>query len=103
MSKVIKQMEMDSLKATFQGVRDLVVLSANKFDCHADHVVRTTLRKKKIRLQVVKNSLTRRVFNEFGMKGADFWQGSTMLAWGGSSLAELSKEIETLRKKYDKF
>jgi large subunit ribosomal protein L10 len=64
--------------------------------------VRLGLRKKGIRLQMVKNSLARRVFGEFGIKADEGWEGSTTLAWGGTSIAALSKEIETLVKKYDK-
>src|SRR5581483_5527678 len=102
MSKQIKQMEMEALRSTFKDVRDLVVLSANKLNCQLDHQVRSTLRKKNIRLQVVKNSLARRVFDEIGMKVASYWEGPTWLAWGASSLSELSKELDGFVKKNDK-
>ncbi len=97
MSKVIKQMEMDALKKTFQDVRDMVILSVQGLNCQADHGLRSAMRKKHIRLQVVKNSLTRRVFNELGLKLGDdspIWIGPTMLAWGTDSLGELSRAIE---------
>src|SRR5947208_5130570 len=97
MNKVNKQMEMQSLHETFQDVRDLVVLSIKGLTCHADHTLRSTLRKKKIRLKVIKNSLTRRVFGELGMKidpESPFWAGTTVLAWGASSVAELSRSID---------
>jgi large subunit ribosomal protein L10 len=102
MSKQIKQMEMDALKGTFKEVRDLVALSIDKLSCHLDHQLRTTLRKKNIHVQVVKNSLARRVFDELGMNAPGLWAGNTVLAWGGSSLADLSKELEGLIKKNDK-
>jgi large subunit ribosomal protein L10 len=103
MSKVIKQMEMNALRDTFKEVRDLVVLSSTKLGCHADHGLRSTLRKKNIRVQMVKNSLARRVFEEFGMKVDDgYWGGSTILAWGSNSIADLSKELEALLKKNEK-
>jgi large subunit ribosomal protein L10 len=102
MSKQIKQLEMDTLKKTFQDVHDLVALSIDRLNCNLDNQLRSTLRKKNIRLQVVKNSLARRVFDELGMKTESFWTGSTVLAWGGTSLAELSKELESLVKKNDK-
>ena len=102
MSKQIKQMQMDSLRHTFKDVRDLVMLSTTKLSCQSDYVFRSTLRKKNIRLQLVKNSLARRVFDEMGMKIGAAWEGTTVLAWGGSSLADLSKEIEALIKKNDK-
>jgi ribosomal protein L10 len=55
------------------------------------------LRKKNIRLKLVKNSLTRRVFQDLNFAVPDdspFWQKSTVLAFGGGSIKELSKEIE---------
>jgi large subunit ribosomal protein L10 len=102
MSKVIKQMEMSSLKTTFKDVRDMVLLSVVGLNSIADNQVRLALRKKGIRLQMVKNSLTRRVFADMGMKIDKGWEGPTTLAWGGSSVAELSKEISPLLKKYEK-
>jgi large subunit ribosomal protein L10 len=102
MSKVIKQMQMNALKDTFQNVRDAVVLSIKGLNCQLDSSLRATLRKKNIRLQVVKNSLTRRVFDELGIRiSADspFWAGPTTLAWGPSSVAELSRGIDEELKK----
>ncbi len=102
MSKVIKQMEMDALRSNFEGVRDLVVLSMKGLNCQLEGSLRATLRKKNIRLKMVKNSLTRRVFGDLGIPiGADspMWNGSTTLAWGANSIAELSRAIdEELRK-----
>jgi len=98
MSKVIKQMEMDALRGAFKDVRDLVVLSASKLTCLGEHTFRAQMRKKNIRLQVVKNSLTRRVFREMKLNVPDdspYWQGPTMIAWGAGSIAELSREIDS--------
>src|SRR6516165_12345909 len=102
MSKQIKQMEMDALGQAFQGVRDLVALTISGLDGRMDNQVRLGLRKKNIRLQRIKNSLARRVFDELGIKLTKIWEGTTTLAWGSSSLAELSRELDTLFKKNDK-
>jgi large subunit ribosomal protein L10 len=102
MSKVIKQMEMDALRGSFEGMRDAVVLSISGLNCQLDGALRASLRKKNIRLQVVKNSLTRRVFNEIGIPiGADspVWAGPTTVAWGANSIAELSRAIDDELKK----
>jgi large subunit ribosomal protein L10 len=96
MSKVIKQMEMDALRQTFEGVRDLVLLSIKGLNCQLDTGLRATLRKKNIRLKVVKNSLTRRVFGDLGIHidaESPYWQGPTALAWGPGSVAELSRAL----------
>src|SRR5947209_11697456 len=95
MSKQIKQMEMDALRDAFQGVRDLVALKVERVDARTDNRVRLDLRKKGIRLHVVKNSLARRVLSEMGLNAEKIWAGPTTLAWGGSSLADLSRELDT--------
>jgi large subunit ribosomal protein L10 len=102
MSKQIKQMQMDALTSTFKGVRDMVMMSVAGLNSQVDNKMRLDLRKKKIYLHVVKNSLARRVFGELGLKVEKAWEGSTTVAWGGNSLKELSKEIEGLAKKYEK-
>ena len=78
-------------------MRDLVVLSIKGLTCLGDTTLRASLRKKKIRLKVVKNSLTRRVFDELGMKinpESPCWKGPSVMAYGASSIAELSQEID---------
>jgi large subunit ribosomal protein L10 len=102
MSKQIKQMQMDALKKTFEGVRDLVLLTQSKVDAISENKMRLDLRKKNIRLHQVKNSLCRRVFNDLGIQVTSGWEGPTVLAWGGDSLADLSKTIEAYLKKNDK-
>lgn len=102
MSKVIKQMEMDALRSTFQDVRDAVVLSVKGLSCQLEGALRATLRKKNIRLKTVKNSLTRRVFDDLGIRiGADspLWIGPTAFAWGANSIAELSRALDNELKK----
>jgi large subunit ribosomal protein L10 len=101
MSKAIKQMQMDALKQTFQDVRDMVLLSVSGVNATAENQMRLGLRKKNIHMQVVKNSLARRVFGELGLQ-VKAWESSTTVAWGGTSLAELSRELDALIKKNDK-
>jgi large subunit ribosomal protein L10 len=103
MSKLIKQMQMDVLKKTFDGVRDLVFMQLVGLNAVDENKVRLGLRKKGIRLHQVKNSLARRVFGDMGLKAENAWSGATTVAWGGNSIAELSKEIEGLAKKHEKF
>ena len=57
MAKHIKKMQMDSLRHTFGGVKDLVFLTGPGLDSQTDNRMRFEVRKKDIRLQVVKNSL----------------------------------------------
>jgi large subunit ribosomal protein L10 len=97
MSKQIKQMEMDALKKRFQGISDFVVLNVKGVGATVDNGLRTTLRKKNIRLQMVKNSLARRVFREIGLtigENSSYWKGNSVLAWGAGSIAELSQALD---------
>jgi ribosomal protein L10 len=104
MSKAIKQMEMNALGQTFKEVRDLLLLTSSGINAQTDNQTRLALRKKSIRLQVVKNSLVQRVFSGLGInfKSEACWTGPTVVAWGGNSLSELSREIDALLKKNDK-
>jgi large subunit ribosomal protein L10 len=97
MSKQIKQMQMDALKRTFKEVRDLVLLNITGLDSISDNHLRKALRKKNIQMQMVKNSLARRVFDEIGLtipSDSSYWDGSTFLAYGAGSLAELSRGLD---------
>ena len=102
MSKPIKQMEMDALKKSFQGIQDIVFLSSSGINCQTDNQLRLALRKKNIHMQVVKNSLARRVFGDLGFKLDKYWEGPTTVAWGAGSVAELSRALEAFIKKNDK-
>jgi large subunit ribosomal protein L10 len=102
MSKVIKQMEMDALRSDFNGVRDAVVLSMKGLTSQLEGSLRATLRKKNIRLKMVKNSLTRRVFDDLGIPipaESPLWSGPSTFAWGTNSIAELSRAIDEELKK----
>jgi len=97
MSKVIKQMEMDDLRRTFTGVRDLAVLKTQRLTSQGEYTFRANMRKKGIRLRVVKNSLCRRVFHDLGLQvpdESDFWQQQTVLGWGTGGVAELTRTID---------
>src|SRR5262245_60020452 len=102
MSKAIKQLQMDALKGHFKDVRDIVFVKIVGLDAIQENKVRIDLRKKGIRLHGVKNTLCRRVLGDLGMKIETPWAGSTQVAFGGTSVADLAKEIDALVKKYEK-
>ena len=99
MSKLVKQMELDALSKTFQGVRDMILLAGDKIGSQLDSSFRKTLRDKKIRVQMVKNTLARKVFATNGITLEDkVWSGTTLVAWGGESIKDLSKAVDALIK-----
>lgn len=102
MSKAIKQLQMDAMKQTFGGVKNMVVLSSTKLGAIAENQLRLSLRKKNIRLHQVKNSLARKVFDEIGIKLGEVWGGSTVFAWGPESVKELSKGLEAAFRDHEK-
>lgn len=99
MSKLVKQMELDALTKTFEGVNNMVLLSADKVGAQLDYNTRKTLRDKKIRVVMVKNTLAKRVFEQNGVKLDDkVWAGTTLVAYGADSIKELSKAIDAVLK-----
>jgi large subunit ribosomal protein L10 len=97
MSKKIKELELNALRATFKGVKDLVLLEPLKLDSAADFEMRKKLRDKKIRVKMVKNSLVKKVFDENGLK-VDAGSGPTLLCWGAGSIKELSTAVDGILK-----
>ena len=97
MSKNIKEMELNALRATFKGVKDLVLLEPLKLDSAADYEIRKKLREKKIRVKMVKNSLVKKVFDENGVK-VDPGAGPTLLCWGADSIKELGTAVDAILK-----
>jgi large subunit ribosomal protein L10 len=95
MSKKIKEMELNDLRATIKGVKDLVLLEPLKLDSAADFEMRRKLREKKIRVKMVKNSLVKKVFDENGVK-VDPGAGPTLLCWGADSIKELGTAVDAI-------
>ena len=60
MSKLVKNMLIDDLKTRLAGVGEVIVVSLGRLDAIQTSQLRQTLRKKKIHLQLIKNSLARR-------------------------------------------
>jgi ribosomal protein L10 len=101
MSKKIKEMELNTLRATFKGVRDMVLLEPIKLDSATEFEFRKKLREKKIRVKLVKNTLVKKVFTENGV-AVETGSGPTLLAWGADSVKELSTAVDSLIKELKK-
>jgi ribosomal protein L10 len=101
MSKKIKEMELSALRRSIGGVKDFVILEPLKVDAATDFEFRKKLRDKKCKVQLVKNSLARKIFEEGGLK-VDVWSGPTLLIWGAESVKELGKAVESTLKEVKK-
>jgi len=94
MSKYVKEMMMDQLRADLGDDRSVLILDLKDLDAQSEYQLRRDLRKKSIRLRVLKNTLARRVFADLGMEGlGEYLTGASAAAWGGEGIAELAKEI----------
>lgn len=97
MSKQIKSMLVDDLKGRLGGVGDLIVVSLGRLDAQKTTQLRQALRKKKIQLQLVKNSLARLATTGTPLAPAfDKAEGMLAIAWGGEDVVDLAKELDRL-------
>jgi large subunit ribosomal protein L10 len=103
MSKYVKELMMDQLKADLGDARSVLILDFKGLDAFTENKLRLDLRKKKIHIRTLKNTLARRVFEDAGLGGlAQFLEGPSVAAWGGDGVAELAKEISDQVKKLKK-
>lgn len=97
MSKVIKNMLTDDLKSRLADVGEAIVVSLGRLDAQRTTELRQALRKKKIHLQLVKNSLARRATAGTPLAPAfENAEGMLAIAWGGEDVVDLAKELDRL-------
>jgi large subunit ribosomal protein L10 len=97
MSKAVKSMLVDDLKGRLGGVGEVIVVSLGRLDAQKTTQLRQQLRKKKIHLQLVKNSLARRATAESPLAPAfEKSEGMLAIAWGGEDVVDLAKELDRL-------
>jgi large subunit ribosomal protein L10 len=103
MSKYVKDLQMQALRKMFDGVEDVVVADVIGLDSKQSYDLRVALRKKNIKVQVVQNSLARKVFLDMGLPDmGDILVGSSAVFWGGDGIIELAREIADFAKKLEK-
>ena len=97
MSKLVKNLLIDDLKRRWGGVGELVVVSLGKLDAQKTMQLRQNLRKKKIHLQLIKNSLARLAAVDTPLAPAFVkTEGMLAVAWGGEDVVDLAKELERI-------
>jgi large subunit ribosomal protein L10 len=94
---------MAQLKSELDGAQSVLILDLKGLDAVSENRLRLDLRKKRIHLRSLKNTLARRVFTEAGLRGLDpYLAGPSVAVWGGDGVAELAKEISDQVKKLKK-
>ena len=97
MSKQMKSMLVDDLKGRLGGVGELIVVSLGRLDAQKTTQLRQALRKKRIHLQLVKNSLARMATAGTALAPAfEKAEGMLAIAWGGEDVVDLAKELDRL-------
>lgn len=100
MSKYVKELMMDQFAAELGDTRSVLILDLKGLDGVSENRLRLDLRKKKIRMRALKNTLARRVFDRQGMEDLSrYLSGPSVAVWGGEGVAELAKEISEQVKK----
>jgi large subunit ribosomal protein L10 len=103
MSKYVKELMMNQLKSELGSARSVLILDFKGLDGISENKLRLDLRKKRIHMRALKNSLAKRVFAEIGLKDLDqYLTGPSVAVWGGDGVAELAKEISDQVKKLQK-
>jgi large subunit ribosomal protein L10 len=96
MSKYVKELMMNQLRKDLDGSTSLLILDLKGLDAVSEFQFRRDLRKKKIKVRALKNTLARRVFTDMGIGDlSQFLKGPSVAVWGGDGVAELAKEIST--------
>ena len=93
MSKAVKQLELDALRSHLNGVRDYVLLEPIRVDSATEYNFRKTLREKKVKVKLVKNSYARKLFGEMGVNAGEL-SGPTLVCWGSDSVKGLANAVD---------
>ncbi|WZO98663.1 50S ribosomal protein L10 [Isosphaeraceae bacterium EP7] len=103
MSKYVKELMMDQFRADLGDAKSVLILDLKGLDAVSEYHLRRDLRKKKIKVRTLRNTLARKVFTEAGIGGlAQFLTGPSVAAWGGDGVAELAQEVSAQVKKLKK-
>jgi large subunit ribosomal protein L10 len=103
MSKYVKELMMDQYRHDLGGATSVLIVDFKGLDAISEHKFRMDLRKKKIKVRALRNSLARRIFDEMGLGGLDaLLTGPSVAVWGGDGPAELAKEVSNQFKKLKK-
>src|SRR4051812_17692908 len=98
MSKKIKELELTTLRKSFEGVKDYVVLEPVKVDAATEFEFRKKLRAAKVSVKLVKNTFAKKILGENGVTADSVWAGPTVLCWGGDSVKGLANSVDTAVK-----
>jgi large subunit ribosomal protein L10 len=99
----MKELIVRHLDQRLGGIEDTVVVDISRLDAESNRAIRRELRKSGISVNVVKNSLAKRVFSARGLDfPAEVLTGPTAFLVGGADAIATSKVVADWRKKNKK-
>lgn len=94
MSKPVKDLITGALRDRYQGVQDVCVVDLTGLDVQRTQQLRRSLTSKSMRMEVVKNSLTRRAFRGGPLEPlGERLKGPCALVIGGDSIVDVAKTL----------
>src|ERR1700752_4397829 len=94
MSKTVKAMIIREYKSRFQGAKDASLLSVRGVKGTDTTKLRGILRKKKVRVSVVRNSLAKKALEGSGLDALfPLMEGNSAIVYGGNSVVEIAREL----------
>lgn len=94
MSKYVKDLISADLRKKLDGVQDALLVSVAGLDANKSSQLRAALRREKINLMMVKNSLARRATEGTPLAAAfERAEGTLALVWGSEDIVSLAKLI----------
>jgi large subunit ribosomal protein L10 len=102
MSKFVKDLLTTDLKKQLNGVGDALLVNVIGLNSIRTSKLRTELRKKNIKLEVIKNSMARRATEGTPIAPAfEGVEGTLAIVWGADDFVSLTKEIVRLSEAKD--
>ena len=99
MSKYVKDLVVQDIRAAAGGVQDALLVNVVGLDANKTVVLRRKLREKNIHLLVVKNGLAARATEGTPLAAAfEGAEGTLAMVWGGQDFVSLAKQIVALDK-----
>jgi large subunit ribosomal protein L10 len=97
MSKFVKDLLTRDLKSQLSGVNDALLVNVIGLNSLKTSKLRTELRKKQIKLEVIKNSMARRAAEGTPLaKAFEGVEGTLAVVWGADDFVSLTKEVVKL-------
>ena len=101
MSKPLKRLMSDSLRQRYDGVNSACVVDLTGLDVQKTQQIRRGLAEKRMRLEVLKNSMARLAFKQGPLSPlADRMIGPCALVTGGDSIVEVAKALMHWSKEF---